>query len=638
MFTRQLRLQLNTYVITFVFIQFIFRMCLALREWHNLTTSAGVLMQNIAVGAVVDLATLAYILPPLLLVHALLACKSFSVVTVRRIYTLLFGLFSFFLMFTAVSEWLYWDELTSRFNFIAVDYLIYMDEVMGNIRESYNLIFWFSLLFIATGLCTFGYHHWLVRTDPQQPSRRSIFKACGVAVLGAITSFLLVSEDISTFSHNRYNNELAKNGIFSLFAAFRNNELDYDTFYLTQKQDTLISGLRPLLDAKATYLDHGITRHITGNTAQKNKPNVVLITVESLSADYLGVFGNTQHLTPNLDKLANESLFFEDVYAAGTRTVYGLSAVTLSIPPIPGNSIVRRPNNGDLFTLGNVLNSKGYESRFIYGGFGYFDNMNAFFGGNGYRIIDRESFSKEEVSFANIWGVCDEDVFNRTLKENDISHAQGKPFFDMIMTTSNHQPFTYPEGKIDIPSGTKRLGGVKYTDYAIGKFLEDAKTKPWFDNTIFVIVADHTAGSSGKQELSPEHHHIPMLFYAPKLIAPQRVTHMVSQIDLAPTLLGLMKMDYNSRFYGTDQLSSPKERAFIANYQFVGLLKPKSMLVLKPRQQHSLYVKEGKEFTHSTQQNDALLKEAIIYFQSASRWREWSKDISRTEHSEAIPH
>jgi phosphoglycerol transferase MdoB-like AlkP superfamily enzyme len=620
-----LRKHLWAYVATFVGIEALFRLCLGAREWQHLTTKPIALLKDAMIGVVMDMATFAYILPLLMLLGILTAWKRFTPQQHHIKNTALYALFTFIVLFASVSEWLYWDELTSRFNFIAVDYLVYMDEVMGNINETYNLPVWFGVLFLITGAFSTLFYRSLTTAEQPAIPRKTYAKGLGLSVVAACVSFGIVSEELTSYSNNRYNNELAKNGIFSLFSAFRNNELDYDEFYLTQRDDELIPRLRKLLDDKATYTDTGITRHIYGNKPLQNKPNIVLITVESLSADYLGVFGNTEKLTPYLDKLADESLFFEQVYAAGTRTVYGLSAVTLSVPPIPGNSIVRRPDNGNLFSLGNVLNSFGYESRFIYGGYGYFDNMNTFFSGNGYRIIDRANFASNEVTFANIWGLCDEDVFNRTIKENDTAHAAGKPFFDMIMTTSNHQPFTYPAGKIDIPSGTKRIGGVKYTDYAIRKFIEDSRKKPWFDNTIFVIVADHTAGSSGKQELSPEHHHIPMLFYAPKLIQPQRVSYMVSQIDLAPTLLGLMHADYDSRFYGHDQMSTPKERAFIANYQFVGLLKPEKMAVLKPRKQTSFYRKEGKDYVRDEQQDDALRDEAVTYFNNASHWRERSK-------------
>ena len=214
--------------------------------------------------------------------------------------------------------------------------------------------------------------------------------------------------------------------------------------------------------------------------------------------------------------------------------------MTLSLPPTPGRSIVKRLRNGNMFSLGSVFRSQGYDTAFIYSGYGYFDNMNAFFGNNGYRIVDRASVDKEDITFANAWGACDEDLFNWTLREADQGAKSGKPFHYFVMTTSNHRPFTYPDGRIDLPSKVSgRDGGVKYTDYAINKFLEDASKKPWFKNTIFVIVSDHCASVAGKSELPVQNYHIPLMIYAPGgQIKPGRVDTLMSQIDFPPTLLG----------------------------------------------------------------------------------------------------
>src|SRR5262249_30430031 len=156
-------------------------------------------------------------------------------------------------------------------------------------------------------------------------------------------------------------------------------------------------------EPNASHLSpEGIERTIN-TTGLEKKYNIVLITVESLSAEYLGSFGNTEGLTPHLDKLANESLLFTNLHATGTRTLYGLTAITLSMTPIPGNAVARRAGNDNLFSLGSVLQARGYDTKFIYGGFGYFDNMNEFFSGNGYSIVDRAQFSKDEIHFANVW-------------------------------------------------------------------------------------------------------------------------------------------------------------------------------------------------------------------------------------------
>ena len=618
--------RLIPYFFTFLLIEALVRLSIGIREFANLANGAISLAESIFTGVMMDVAAFLYILPFLVLIQLCLPRKLFGKDVSKTAQAIAFAIFVFVMIFTFVSEWLFWDELTSRFNFIAVDYLIYMDEVVGNIRESYplGLIIAVTSLFAAVG----GYFYSRRLKPVEKTSAKQKLGLFAISILLAFVSFFAISEDSSKFSENRYNNELAKNGIFSLFSAFRNNELSYTDFYINDKEPVALANLREQLASEGyAFTDDGITRRITAK-GKEIHPNVVLITVESLSAEYLGAFGNPQNLTPFLDKLSKESLFFSNLYATGTRTVYGLSSITLSIPPSPGNAIARRPENDKLFSLGSVLNSKGYDSKFIYGGFGYFDNMNTFFSGNGYQIVDRSNLSEDEITFANIWGVSDGDIFARTLKESDESYAKGKPFFNMIMTTSNHQPFTYPAGKIEAPSGSGRFGAVKYTDYAIGEFINEAKKHAWFDNTIFVIVADHTAGSSGKLDLTPDKHHIPMFMYAPKLIKPQVIDKMTSQIDLAPTLLGLMNMKYDSRFYGRNALHDGGEpRAFIGNYQYVGLLKPDSLTVLKPGKTANYYNFVEGEFKLSNTDNPTLLSQAVAYFQNASLWKKLNHEV-----------
>jgi phosphoglycerol transferase MdoB-like AlkP superfamily enzyme len=193
--------------------------------------------------------------------------------------------------------------------------------------------------------------------------------------------------------------------------------------------------------------------------------------------------------------------------------------------------------------------------------------MNYFFSHNGYKVVDLASQPDEAVSFQTIWGACDENLYDWVLDEADRSYEQGRPFHQFVMTTSNHRPYTYPSGRIDIPSGASRRGAVKYTDFAIGEFIRKAETKPWFVDTLFVIVADHGASSAGKDELPIEKYRIPLIVYNPKLIAPARIDKLCSQIDVPPTLLALMGWSYESRFYGQDilRMEIGEERALIAS-------------------------------------------------------------------------
>ena len=431
------------------------------------------------------------------------------------------------------------------------------------------------------------------------------------------------------FSDNRYINEISKNGLYEIFSAYRNNDLPFEKFYITKDQKILTNELRNIIKSDegentVFITEDGITRKIISKNPEKTL-NVIILTVESLSASFLGHFGNKENLTPNIDNLYKESLTFEKIMATGTRTVYGLAAISLSIPPIPGNSIVRRPNNENLATLGNVLKNKGYICKFIYGGFGYFDNMNYFFENNGYEVIDRSSLNKKEITFSNVWGICDEDLFNVVLKEADKSYETKQPFFSMVMTTSNHRPYTYPDGKIDIPSKTGRNGGVKYTDYAIGEFIKKAKNKPWFEDTIFVITADHTAGSAGKISLDPTKYHIPCIIYSPHNIKQNEIKKLASQIDIAPTILGLLNMSYESKFFGHNIISSKNERAFVSNYQQVGYLTNSEFFVLKPFKKFTSYKKTYDEkFLEKKEIQFPDL--ALSYIQSATNWKIWNNE------------
>jgi phosphoglycerol transferase MdoB-like AlkP superfamily enzyme len=444
-------------------------------------------------------------------------------------------------------------------------------------------------------------------------------------VLGLAALAFCIPEKWRHFSGNEYANELAGNGLFQFAVAYNQNELSFNKFYQTLPDAEAFSILRKELQAPYASFTSNNLYNIERQIAypqQEEKSNVVLISIESYSADFMQAFGNTQNLTPHLDSLAKMSLFFTNCYAVGTRTVRGLEALSLSIPPTPGQSTVKRPNNAGLFSLGSVFKSKGYTTQYIYGGDSYFDNMKAFFSGNGYEVIDRSAIKSKDIHYENIWGVADEDLFTMALHKLDGNAALKKPFFTHIMTVSNHRPFTYPDGRIDIPSSSQsREGGVKYTDYAINLFIQEASTKPWFDNTIFVIVADHCASSAGKTELPVTGYHIPLLIYAPKLIPPQVFNGLTSQIDVAPTLLGLLHCRYKSKFFGQDVLNTPveKQRAFISTYQGLGFLQNGKLIIQEP-------VKKIAEFlpdfvtgsATATAPTDSLVKKAISYYQCAS--------------------
>lgn len=428
-------------------------------------------------------------------------------------------------------------------------------------------------------------------------------------------------------SKNNFTYELQSNGIERFAYAFSHNELDFFKFYPTlgiQKSEKLF-----LEDFKPSVLRRKINA-----SGSEQKKNVVLISVESLSAEYLKHYGNQQNITPFLDSLADKSLMFTNFYATGNRTVRGLEALTLCIPPTAGESVIKREDNRNKFTTGSVFKSKGYNVGFLYGGYSYFDNMKSFFGNNGYQIVDRDSFLPQEVSFANVWGVCDEDMAKKAIKVMNAEAKSGKPFFNHWMTVSNHRPFTYPDGKIDIPGDIKsRDGGVKYTDYALRRFFEMAKKQSWYKNTVFVIVADHCASSAGSTELPVDKYRIPAIVFSEGFVKPQKFDGLMSQIDLMPTVFGLLNFSYESKFLGQDVFSdSYVPRAYIATYENLGYIRDQQLTIIsagKKIEQYTLQMEKSnwpdqyninyKEIL-TKNQNRKLIDKTIAAYETTSYW------------------
>lgn len=526
------------------------------------------------------------------------------------------------IVLNAVCEVVFWSEFGVRYNFIAVDYLVYTNEVVGNIMESYPI----GIMTLGLTLVTVVITWVLFRRDiPQAVQlaaggwRRAALPAYVAAAAAAfgIMQFNARFQD----SPNVYVNELQANGAYKFCDAFVKNELDYKQFYITLPDGEAEARIH------AEYGSTGDNLRRVASGREELRPNIVLITVESLSASFMERFGNTRQLTPRFDELYTQGLAFDNIYATGNRTVRGLEAVTLSLPPCPGQSIIKRPNNGGMHSTAEILRGKGYSTTYFYGGNAYFDNMETFFGGNGYEIVDQKCYTPDEITFANIWGVCDEDSYNKALKVLGEKAASGQPFFAHIMSVSNHRPYTYPAGRISIPNDAKsRAGGVMYSDYALGEFIDKARQQPWFDNTVFLITADHCASSAGKTEIPLAKYRIPALIYAPALVEPAAVGTMASQIDLMPTLFALLGMEYDSHFYGKNILADDfRERAFIATYQDLGYLDGDTFTVLSPVCRVAQYrVVPTDDDPYNVVPLDTvdeeMLHRAISYYQTSGMW------------------
>ena len=547
------------------------------------------------------------------------------------------GLYIFLMIVNVISECVFWNEFGVRYNFIAVDYLVYTNEVIGNIMESYPIVPMFLGVFLVAVLICWRLFR---RKDFSESGNGGAvpFLATFViyAVLFAGSFFWLRFSYRNLQSSNNYATELQCNGCWNFLEAYSSSTLEYDRFYQMLPEDEAqglklaLCGQVPVREEAGSAVRQAdqpadaAVRMIRDSVPPVRK-NIVMITVESLSADFLAAYGNEDGITPNLDTLIEKSLVFDNLYAAGNRSVRGLEALTLCIPPSAGESLIKRPDNAGLFSTGTVLRENGYTTSFIYGGDSYFDNMRAYFSGNGFEIIDKYCYPKEDITFSNIWGTCDEDSYRVALKEFDKKAESGTPFHAIIFTISNHRPYTFPEGKITYDGEMKsRSAAVKYTDFAIGQFLAEASRRPWFGNTVFIVVADHCASSAGKTSIPVDKYHIPAIVYSPGFIQPRRVEKLCSQIDLMPTIFSLLHFSYDSKFYGRDILALDyNQRAFMATYQDLGYYSDDVLTVLSPvRRIRQFDVRETGPWRHTETPMetpaDSLVREAQAFYQTVN--------------------
>src|SRR5258706_417181 len=363
------------------------------------------------IGALFDLGAATFFLAPF---AVLLACwPARYPIALRILLALLLLPLCGLVVLVGAAELVFWNEFASRFNFIAVDYLIYTNEVIGNIRESYNMPL---LLSLATIVSLASWWVILKRVGPlaslpaQGPAIRS--RAALIWMLAPLVAFGALDARYKEFSADAQLNELAGDGYYDFWHAFRSNEIDYERFYRTLPLERASRILAQRLDparAAAEASRPPFERTIAGRGPER-KLNVVLISVEALSADFLAAFGNREGLTPRLDRLAGEGMLFTRMYATGTRTARGLEALPLSFPPTPGYSIVKRPANGGRFSPPERFTGKGYEPVHLYGGYAYFGNMEAVFLGNRETVIDRTAIQSRESSLQNNFGGVYEDL------------------------------------------------------------------------------------------------------------------------------------------------------------------------------------------------------------------------------------
>ncbi len=479
---------------------------------------------------------------------------------------LAFGLWLLVFMEMATPGFLL--EYGLRPNQIFVEYLIYPKEVFNTLWLGHKLE-------LAAGFVVGGLAVWLGWRLAGRCLQGLRFPRWYVRPVWVVVMLLLtVLAGRSTLGHRALNpamvafstdatvNALVTNSAYSLLFAVSQMRAESGSsaaMYGQMPLDKIISHVREASGRPASAFISDTLPTLSRNTASYNgKPkNLVILLQESFGAQYVGTLGGLP-LSPNIDRLAQQGWLFENLYATGTRSVRGIEAVVTGFTPTPAQAVVKlNKSQTGFFTLAQALGSRGYSTQFIYGGESHFDNMRSFFLGNGFQqIIEQKDYPNP--AFVGSWGVSDEDLLLRADAEFKQMHAAGKPFFSLVFSSSNHDPFEYPDGRIEPYEQPKqtRNNAVKYADYALGKFFEQAQQADYWNDTVFLIVADHDSRVLGDDLVPVPRFHIPGVIVGGG-VPVKRDARLVSQIDLAPTLLSLMGIAADYPMLGRDLTQTP---------------------------------------------------------------------------------
>ena len=574
---------------------------IALLFWQHSRLNDGDIWPIISGAIRIDLSSIGYLATIgvfILILHVVARPKT---ELFQRIFTLYGSCVVTVVVIVEASTPAFINQYDVRPNRLYIEYLDYPQEVFSMLVHG-HLFAMLSTLLLASLTSVYSYRL-LCRAFTQPPSLK---KASNLPILMAALIICLfaargtlnhrpLNPALVYFSQDSLVNSLVLNSTYSVAFALKNigNEKSASNLYGTMSRQKIIDTVK-----KASYRKQFVAGNIP--TLAHNKPfvsgvkkNLVIILEESLGARFVGELGGLD-ITPELDKLYKQGWGFDNLYATGTRSVRGIEAITTGFTPSPSRSVVKlSKSQHNFFSLADVFSQEGYKTQFIYGGESHFDNMKSFFLGNGFNdIVDINHIDNPQ--FISSWGVSDEDLFNQADKELTKLSNSTEPFFSLVFTSSNHDPFDIPQGKVSLPKGHnpenyKRDLAIKYADYALGKFINKAKTRSYWENTVFLVVADHDVRVFGSEPVPLRSFHIPAVILNSDMKS-KRDPRLVSQIDLPVTLMSLLGIDQATPMLGFDLTKSyPVERAMMQYYDNFAYLENDRAVILMPNQQTSYW-------------------------------------------------
>lgn len=563
-------------------------------QWDRISTM-DILLPVLVGGLRMDVALLSQVLIIALFALVLLPQRWLQSNVFRRLLAIWCSGWLFFLVFMEAVTPTYIDFFDARPGRIFFEYLDRPNEVAGMLVGGYFAACMFCVS-LPLGVVLITRRYFICdATRLDWPILRRLVLVLPLLlllILGARSTLghRPINPSMVAMSNDQLINDLPLSSGYKLLYAIYSlrHESNPGDFYPQMSDQEIISTVRAsTFTDPANFISPGTTQHRFGvpsgaSGASAMKKNIVVVVEESLGARFVGKLGGLP-LTPQLDQLAETGLWLTNLYATGIRSARGLEAVVTGFPPSPARAVLKlsRAQN-DFYTLASTLRQAGYKNYFIYGGEGHFDNMQGFFLNNDFDVaIDINDF--DEYAFKGTWGVSDEDLFNRADK---ILSVQEEPFFVLIFTSSFHSPYEFPDGRVSLYEQPKQSkhNAVKYADYALGKFMRTAMQSDYWQDTVFLIVADHDERPHGESLVPIDSYHIPGLILGGD-ITPFEFTKVCSQIDLLPTLLSLANISGIAPFTGNNLLTLPESypgRAIMQYGDNHGYLEDQQVVIHRP--------------------------------------------------------
>ncbi len=550
----------------------------------------GLRMDTIAVSYLMIIPVLLLTLSPKMV--------SIAVDKLLRVYFLIILLI---LVYMENATFPFFAEYDVRPNFKFVEYLEYPKEVFAMIFAEYKLALFISMVMMAT----VAYFYWKLTKNAFLKSFEEvywkrlllIFPLSILLFIGIRSSFghRAANNSDAMYSSNRVINEITKNTAYSVaYSIYANKKFASKGTGQYGKMDVneAIKRVSRRLDINSSNNESIFSRLERTHFKQEKPKNLVIFLQESVGAQFSASVGGEEGIMPEFDRLAKDGIIFTDLYSNGTRSIRGIAGVVAGNFAVPGKGVLKRPKSQtDWFTIARLFKPLGYETSFIYGGESRFDNMKAWFLGNGFdKVIDEGKMPA--CNYIGTWGICDEEVVGFADTEYKRLNDNKKAFMSVVFSTSNHSPFDFPDGKIELVSGVKKKSvknAIKYADYAIGQMIAKAKQNGYYDNTVFLIVSDHNVRVYGDDTVPVNMFHIPGLILGggiKPLVYEKTSTHP----DITATALDLVGADFNYPLLGHSIFSEKKQKlSFMQFNNNYALMINDKIAVIRPNKPASSY-------------------------------------------------